>query len=247
MRKCQEDKTHYLDGLREYNNTPLSGMDVSPAQIMMSRICRTVVPILTSHLEPKVVSARPMLEKIKAKVKERHDKRARRKPVQFMPGDKVVCQRGRKWHKCTVVRKHPAPRSYIVELENGRQLRRNTYHLRKSCTQSDRHDEQRHLVETDGLMNNAKCLQVPETAEAVGEPELQQPRAAIPDDPGIPEGLGNEGDDNGVREHQPRRQRRRRNWDLGQSQENPERPKRATKRPWWWDQYVMLIKQNQNK
>jgi hypothetical protein len=32
MLKCAETGTHCLDGLREYNNTPLFGMKESPAQ-----------------------------------------------------------------------------------------------------------------------------------------------------------------------------------------------------------------------
>ncbi|KAK3928055.1 Capsid protein [Frankliniella fusca] len=64
-----------------YNKTPLSGMDVSPSQILMSRICRTSVPMLQKQLEPKVVNIHPTLEKLQNKVKSKHDAHARRSCV----------------------------------------------------------------------------------------------------------------------------------------------------------------------
>ncbi|KAK3909798.1 hypothetical protein KUF71_019807 [Frankliniella fusca] len=117
------------------------GMSHSPSQILMSRMCRTVVPSRRQILVPKVVKLGAMQHNLQARVKSQHDKRARRKPVHFTVGDSIVYWRNRKWYKGTVVEKLSAPRSYVIRQLNGRTLRRNTWHLRKSTTKSDRFDE----------------------------------------------------------------------------------------------------------
>ncbi|KAE8738186.1 hypothetical protein FOCC_FOCC016340 [Frankliniella occidentalis] len=129
------------NALREYNNTPLSGMDVSPAQILMSRMCRTLVPVLKEKLKPKVVNVKPVLERIQERVKIQHDRHARRRPVYFNPGDNVVVRRGKIWQKGVIERKHGAARSYYVKPLHGRTIRRNTFDLKKSKTKADNLDK----------------------------------------------------------------------------------------------------------
>ncbi|KAE8740562.1 hypothetical protein FOCC_FOCC013926 [Frankliniella occidentalis] len=84
--RCHDSGMDMLDALREYNNTPLSGMQVSLAEILVSRRCRTLVPSLHVKLEPKVVDVRPELKQIQAKVKRIHDRRARRRLTSYLPG-----------------------------------------------------------------------------------------------------------------------------------------------------------------
>ncbi|KAK3916910.1 hypothetical protein KUF71_025976 [Frankliniella fusca] len=138
--KSKESGNNYLDALREYNNTPLSGMDVSPAQILMSRMCRTLVPVLKEKLKPKVVNVRPVLKRIQERVKIQHDRHARRRPVYFNPGDNVVVRRGKIWQKGVIERKHGAARSYYVKPLHGRTIRRNTFDLKRSKTKADNLD-----------------------------------------------------------------------------------------------------------
>ncbi|GFT79334.1 transposon Tf2-9 polyprotein [Nephila pilipes] len=45
MRKAKEDKRDYLLGLMEYRNTPISDLDLSPAQMMFNRRLETKLPI----------------------------------------------------------------------------------------------------------------------------------------------------------------------------------------------------------
>ena len=181
--KCQDDGKHHSDALREYNNTPLSDLKVSSAQILMSRMCRTVVPTTKINLEPKIVDVRPMLKKLQNKVKERHDKHARRKSVYFEPGESIVFRRNGKWHKGTVIRKHDSPRSYIIRQLNGRELRRNTFHLRKSKTKPDRHDNVVEHYDLDGFLN---CSQAQEETPAPQEEVIREENP-------LPEGNNHEG------------------------------------------------------
>lgn len=149
LKKCKDDGTHILDALKEYNNTPLTGLTVSPAQILMSRTCRTVIPTLKRHLEPKVVLVRKLLKKLQDKIKAQHDLRARRKPVTFQQGENVVVRRGKKWHKGNIVRRLSADRSYVINLLGGGQLRRNTWHIKHSATKPDRVDAGVNQIELD--------------------------------------------------------------------------------------------------
>ncbi|XP_026290645.2 uncharacterized protein K02A2.6-like [Frankliniella occidentalis] len=162
LKKCNDDKTHYLDALREYNNTPLSGMDVSPAEILMSRKVRTVVPTLKRKLEPKIVLIKPILKRLQEKLKLRYDQRARRKPIQFKEGDAVTVLRGKKWHKGKIFTKHPADRSYVVELLGGGTLRRNTFFIRPSITEPDRVDSSagtNHQIDIESILVNLRAGQ----------------------------------------------------------------------------------------
>ena len=158
LKKCRVTGTDYLTVLREYNNTPLTGMNVSPFQILMSRLCRTTVPVLNKNLQPKVVNVRPMLKRLQGKVKVLHDKHARRAPVQFRPGDNVVIRRGDQWHKGVIAGKHSAPRSYLVKhLDgSGRILRRNTYHIKYSHTEPDDNDVIVRPYDIEGLVNSTQ-------------------------------------------------------------------------------------------
>lgn len=154
IKKCDEDGTHYLDAVREYNNTPLTGIGASPAQILMSRMCRTMVPAWHKNFEPKIVSVKPILEKLQKEVKLQHDMHARRNPVEFQSGDAVALQKkqGGNWEKGTIVAKHPANRSYIVQQLSGNQIRRNTFHLKRSNTVPDRHDYRYKPYDITGLL-----------------------------------------------------------------------------------------------
>ncbi|KAK3931423.1 hypothetical protein KUF71_025905 [Frankliniella fusca] len=141
LRKCQDSGTHYLDGLREYNTTPLTGMSVSPSQILMSGMVRTCVPTRAKALKPKVVDLGGVPQIMQQKMREQHDKRARCWPVEFTVGQCIVYWRNGKLFEETVVEKLKAPRSYLIRQLSGRVLRRNTWHLQPSATKPDRLDE----------------------------------------------------------------------------------------------------------
>jgi len=39
----------------EYRNTPISGTNIAPAQLLLSRICKTKLPIKDELLKPKII------------------------------------------------------------------------------------------------------------------------------------------------------------------------------------------------
>lgn len=56
--KSKESGVDLNDMLLEYRNMPLSGLKVSPAQILMSRNLRSNLPINPNLLKPRVVNVR---------------------------------------------------------------------------------------------------------------------------------------------------------------------------------------------
>ncbi|MBF2463476.1 integrase catalytic domain-containing protein, partial [Listeria welshimeri] len=56
VKKAMEDGRDYRDYLMSYNNSPLSGLPVSPSQILNSRNIRSNIPSCSSYLEPRVVT-----------------------------------------------------------------------------------------------------------------------------------------------------------------------------------------------
>ena len=53
FKKCQRDNSDPNFALLEWRNTPMEHLNLSPAQLMFSRRCRTMVPRLQSALAPK--------------------------------------------------------------------------------------------------------------------------------------------------------------------------------------------------
>ena len=58
MKKSISSKTDFNLMLLEHRNTPLSGLSVSPAQILMSRQLRSTLPTTLSNLQPQCVNVR---------------------------------------------------------------------------------------------------------------------------------------------------------------------------------------------
>ena len=121
-------------GYLEHRNTP--DELASPNEKLMSRRTRTVLPVKAELLEPHVI---PTKNIIKASVKKKqqnkryYDQVSRPLPA-LVVGEhirsKIKPSSSRTWTQGTVVRKENN-RSYIVEA-NGREYRRNRFHIRKS-------------------------------------------------------------------------------------------------------------------
>ena len=123
-------------GLLEYRNTPLTGMDYTPTQLLMSRVARTQVPTSHELLKPKVATdAREQLTKCQEKQKLFHDKHSKPLPT-LSKDDTVRLAKDKKWIPATVTAKATTPRSYIVTTPNGQEYRRNRRHLIKTKEES---------------------------------------------------------------------------------------------------------------
>ncbi|GBO24450.1 Uncharacterized protein K02A2.6 [Araneus ventricosus] len=136
LRKAGPEKLY--EALLEYRCTPISGMSVSPSQMLLSRKLRTKLPITQTELQPVVHKHfREGLIKKRARTKLYHDKQAHVRP-EFISGEKVMVRVGTQWEPAVIVKKHSTPRSYLVKNKNGRIVRRNKCHIRKTNIQTSK-------------------------------------------------------------------------------------------------------------
>lgn len=141
LRKSFEDKCDFREYILEYNNSPVISLGATPAQILQSRILKTELPITFKKLEPKIErKIYDKLHKQKQIMKSNFDKSARRNPLEYRKGDKVVIKTSKEkiWQKAIVIEKASEPRSYWVRKEgNNKIVRRNTAHMKLSSSKSD--------------------------------------------------------------------------------------------------------------
>lgn len=135
LRKCCENNEDFRDGIMDYNNTPLSGLDVTPSQILNSRRVRTTLPCTSEYLKPKIQCNiyKDLLAK-QSIYKNVHDKYARKSLCNFNVGDQVVYRHNNVWRKAVIINKCKQPRSFMIKNCNGTILRRNSSQMKFSYT-----------------------------------------------------------------------------------------------------------------
>ncbi|GFS87147.1 integrase catalytic domain-containing protein [Nephila pilipes] len=170
MRKAREDKRDYLVGLMEYRNTPISGLDISPAQMMFNRRLKTILPISNKLLNAE------LFNNIREKLIERQNiqKLHYDKTAHPLPGLKqgenvrILNFKNKTWESAKIVSKHKLrPRSYFVKNQSGKILRRNRKHIRKSNTsfhiETDPDDLSTFHSDSEVVLNPQNMLQCNES------------------------------------------------------------------------------------
>ncbi|KAA0714109.1 Retrovirus-related Pol polyprotein from transposon opus [Triplophysa tibetana] len=133
--KSQSENGDPYIALLEYRNTPLDGIGMSPAQLLMGRRLKTKLPTSSKLLTPKgSKKVQEQLKQRQLKQKMYYDKNTKQLP-EISPGDKVRVQQGQIWNPATVLRKHDLPRSYVLRTSDGKIYRRNRKHLLKTKEQ----------------------------------------------------------------------------------------------------------------
>lgn len=119
----------------DHRNTPSQGLDTSPAQRLLSRRTRTLLPTKDTLLKPEVTHNKRGLENNRRRQEKYYNRAAkdmdtleRRDNVRIQP-----CGTHGGWRPAKVVRQ-VSHRSYEVELESGGVVRRNRRHLRHNLT-----------------------------------------------------------------------------------------------------------------
>jgi len=131
LEKCKKDGSDPLLGLLNLRNVARDQVQGSPAQWLMSRRTRCVLPVARKLLIPKALNTRHVSSHLKLKCQQQksyHDQHA--KPLLPLRSQQVVqLQTDRGYQKVGVVKQPaPQPRSYVVEAEgkeyceNRRQL-----------------------------------------------------------------------------------------------------------------------------
>lgn len=131
LKKCAFDNSDLHLALLAYRCSPLSGLGVSPAQLVQSRELRTKLPIFKDDLLPKTVDVYDKMMIRQRSQKEWYDQQAKKSASSFAVGDKVLLREKDVWIRATVVRILDQPRSYLVKTERGNEYRRNVTFLKK--------------------------------------------------------------------------------------------------------------------
>lgn len=134
FRKCSHDNIDIQLALLEFRNTPVSGIGISPTQMLMNRLTRTKLPIHSELLKPAI--PKDAHERLVAKqqyYKCNHDKGAKSFNVNVRSGDNVLIK-DKFWEKGQVVANHSAPRSFNVLNDKGNVVRRNFSQLKPTTT-----------------------------------------------------------------------------------------------------------------
>ena len=129
-------KDPYL-AMLSYRTTAIDDIGLSPAEMMFSRKLKTKLPTSAPLLQQKGLpkNLKKRFKRRQEKQKQYHDRGSKAlKPLKI--GKNVVMQHKEVWRPATVTEKHPSPRSYVVENENGQQNRRNRRHLRPTPARS---------------------------------------------------------------------------------------------------------------
>ena len=193
-KKAMEGNNSFDLALLEYRNTPISGMDLSPAQLLMSRRLRSTLPMTHSLLTPTIN------EDVTERLKDRQEKqqvyynRGARPLPPLSEGDTVQYKTGKSWRPAVVIsRCLEAPRSYLIKNDNNRSIRRNRRHLKKTPQNrtrllsyddddNDTHEDDHAVHERQQVPNCAE--QLPSTEEHLtNEPASRVSRYGRPINP----------------------------------------------------------------
>ena len=132
LKKAYESKQDAFLALLEFRNSPITGMEQSPAELLMGRKLRTKLPVPKHLLEPQTQPQCEIQQRL-------HERQLRQKKYYdsgtkslspLCPNQLVRIQQKGEWNPAVVIGEHQTPRSYIVGTQNGNQLRRNRIHLR---------------------------------------------------------------------------------------------------------------------
>lgn len=133
LKKAWHSKSDPYLALLEFRNTPFCDLKASPAQMLMSRRLRSVLPTTFQQLQPKIVDLQQTKKHLsirQANQKADFDKNAKPLPS-LSRGDNVRVYRKKTWNPAVVLEKRPEPRSFVIKTREGQVLRRNRRDLIK--------------------------------------------------------------------------------------------------------------------
>ena len=135
LEKAQSDGKDPYISLLELRNTAVDNL-ASPAQLLMNRRLKSILPTNPQQLASKVVDPTIVTTKLKQTqdIRKQHYDRGTKQQVALQPNESVRVQVHNRWIPAKVIQPADMPNSYIVRCYNGSQLRRNRKHLRRDQT-----------------------------------------------------------------------------------------------------------------
>ncbi|MES9901692.1 MAG: RNase H-like domain-containing protein, partial [Sedimenticola sp.] len=182
LKKANDDGKDEFIALLEYRNTPITGSNYSPAQLLMNRMLRDHIPTKAKLLQPQIpVNAKQQLQNKQQQQKRYYDRNAK-DLKKLKPNDVIRYRKDEQWKPATIVKRQEAPRSYYIQNDTGVTLRRNRRHLMKTNEQPPPRRDDYDTYEPVNLPqpNNAILEQPGEAAVA---PPPMPPRPPTPPRP----------------------------------------------------------------
>lgn len=130
MDKAKADKKDPFISLLEYRNTPVDGFR-SPAQLLMSRRLRSILPTTSQQLQPETVSGNDVhaRREQKQQYQAKYYNRSAKPLTPLRAGDHVRIQESGKWKPAVVIKPADTFRSYHVCTAGGQVFPRNRRYL----------------------------------------------------------------------------------------------------------------------
>lgn len=133
LKKSSESDTDIHLALLDYRTTPLSGLNLSPTELLNNRLLRTTLPVTSN-----ILSENPKVDKKKI-FNHRHRNcknynSSAKTRSEFKIGESIIFKKEqcRYWQQGEIVEKSTTPRSYLVKDEFGKIFRRNSSFI-KTC------------------------------------------------------------------------------------------------------------------
>lgn len=143
IKKALHDRKDPYLALLEYRNTPHTDNIGSPAQRLMGRRTKTLIPTTEKLLQPKTISPTVVQKELKhRKALQKYYYNQHAKPLaKLSVGENVLMQvKDGKWSPAKVTGiSHNTPRSYFITTPQGQCYRRNRKYLRKDTGKGDNH------------------------------------------------------------------------------------------------------------
>ncbi|GBO30340.1 hypothetical protein AVEN_263325-1 [Araneus ventricosus] len=117
----------------EYRNTPISGLNLCPAQLMFSRRLRTKLPVTNKLVNSEVFNNVKGLLIENQQIQKQFRDRSAKSLSKLNPGDNARMQnmKNKTWEPAQVISIDKDLRSYTVKSESGKIFKRNRKYLSK--------------------------------------------------------------------------------------------------------------------
>jgi len=134
FKKNRYDENKLWYSLLEYRNSPLEGIKLSPAQLLLNRRLKTNKPVSAELLEPEIFETNKILNQLvlnREKQEKRYNVNSRERDQIKLGNAKYLYVRyNGTWNKAENLGKSESPRSYRVKLLDGTVLIRNSKWLK---------------------------------------------------------------------------------------------------------------------
>lgn len=134
LKKSLEEGKEIFEALIQYRNSPLKFLNYSPSQLLMSRICKTKLPVSADLLKPSLCeNVKERLELRQGRNKNYFNKNATDlKPLDPDQNVSIFNHVNNHWEPGKILDFAEGPRSYRVLDSHGNVIKRNRFDLRES-------------------------------------------------------------------------------------------------------------------